>query len=186
MRRGFIGIVLGAVLAASFPASAKEVAGVTLPDTLTIGSTTLKLNGAGLRKKAMFKVYVGGLYLETPSKDATAILESNKSKAVRMHFLRDLSKEQLTDAFKEGFEANAKERATAQQANVDKFLALFADVKEGEELTFSYAPGTGTTILKGDQPIGVIAGKDFADALYAVWLGPVPPTEDLKKGMLGL
>jgi hypothetical protein len=186
MRKRFIGIVLGAALSASFVASAKEIAGVTLPDTLMIGSTALKLNGAGLRKKAMFKVYVGGLYLETPSKDAAAILASNKSKAVRMHFLRDLSKEQLTDAFKEGFEANAKEKATAQQGNVDKFLGWVTDVKEGEELTFSYAPGTGTTVLKGDQPIGVIAGKDFADALYAVWLGPVPPTEDLKNGMLGL
>ena len=55
-------------------AAAKELAGATMPDTLTVAGKTLKLNGMGLRKKAIFKVYVGGLYLEAPSKDAAAIL----------------------------------------------------------------------------------------------------------------
>jgi hypothetical protein len=102
-----------------------------------------------------------------------------------MHFLRGLSKDQLTSAFKEGFEANAKEKAAAQKVNIDKFLAMISDVKEGEELTFSYVPGAGTTVSNGDRQTGVIEGKDFSEVLYAVWLGPVPPTEELKKGMLG-
>ncbi len=41
------------------PAAAKELAGVNMPDTVSIGGKTLKLNGLGLRKKAIFKVYVG-------------------------------------------------------------------------------------------------------------------------------
>ena len=45
------------------------------------GERTLKLNGLGLRKKAVFKVYVGGLYLESPSKNAGAILGSDQAKA---------------------------------------------------------------------------------------------------------
>ena len=185
MMRRFIVATLAVVLAASLSASAKELADVTMPDTLSAGGKTLQLNGLGLRKKAMFKVYVGALYLETPSKDAAAILGSTQAKVVRMHFLRDLSKEQLTDAFKEGFEANAKEKAAAQKSNIDRFLAMLSAVKQGEEIGFSYVPGTGTTVTKGDQSVGVIEGKDFGDMLYAVWLGPVPPTEDLKKGMLG-
>jgi hypothetical protein len=28
-------------------------------------------------------------------------------------------------------------------------------------------------------------GKAFADALLAVWLGPKPPSEELKAGLLG-
>lgn len=181
-----VGVVLAGVLLMSPLASAKDLAGVTMPDMLSAGTKTLRLNGVGLRKKAMFKVYVAGLYLETPNKDAAAILGADQAKAVRMHFLRDLSREQLTDAFNEGFEANAKEKAAAQKTNIDKFLAMLSAAKEAEELTFSYIPGTGTTVLKGDQPAGVIAGRDFADLLYAVWLGPVPPTEDLKRGLLGM
>ncbi len=72
-------------------ALASELAGITLPDTLKAGDKTLKLNGLGLRKKAVFKVYVGGLYLESLSKDASAIVASDQAKAIRMHFLRDLS-----------------------------------------------------------------------------------------------
>lgn len=165
-------------------ALAGELAGVTLPDTLKAGEKTLKLNGLGLRKKAMFKVYVGGLYLESPSKDAGAILMADQAKAIRMHFLRDLTKAQLVEAFQEGFEANVKDRAP-QKAAFDRMLALVPDVKEGSTLTFAYLPGKGTTLSAGNKELGVFEGKGFADAVFAIWLGPKPPSEDLKKGMLG-
>src|SRR5262252_7124110 len=71
-----------ALLPLNLPARAAELAGATLPDTLAAGDKTLKLNGLGLRKKAVFKVYVGGLYLESPSKDASAILAADQAKAI--------------------------------------------------------------------------------------------------------
>ncbi len=165
-------------------ALAAELAGAKLPDTLSAGDKTLKLNGLGLRKKAMFKVYVGGLYLESPSKEAGTILAADKGKAIRMHFLRDLTKAQLVEAFQEGFEANAKDKA-GQKAAFDKMLVLVPDVKEGETLTFTYVPGKGTTLRVGDKDLGAFEGKGFADAVFSIWLGPKPPSEDLKKGMLG-
>jgi len=186
-RTSFI-VAAGAValsFAASPPLAARELAGVNLPDTLSAGDKALKLNGIGLRKKAIFKVYVGGLYLEAPSKDAAAILAADAPKAVRMHFLRDLKKSQLTDGFSEGFEANAKEKAAAQKASLDRMLALVPDVKEGETLSFVYVPGKGTTLFSGDKALGTFEGKDFADVIFLLWLGPKPPSEDLKKGMLG-
>jgi len=174
-----------ASLAPARPAAAKELAGVTMPDTLSVGEKTLKLNGLGLRKKAIFKVYVGGLYLEAPSKDAGAILAADATKAVRMTFLRDVSSSQLKDAFIEGFENNAKEKAAAQKSAIDKLYGLLPDMKETQSLSFQYVPGKGTTVFHGDKALGTIEGKDFADALFSLWLGPKPPSEDLKKGMLG-
>ena len=165
-------------------ALAGELEGATLADTLTAGEKTLKLNGLGLRRKAMFKVYVGGLYLESPSKDAGAILASDQAKAIRLHFLRDLTKGQLVEAFQEGFEANAKDKA-AQKAAFDKMLALVPDVKAGSALMFTYLPGKGTTLQVGNKELGVFDGKGFADAVFSIWLGSKPPSEDLKKGMLG-
>ena len=32
--------------------------------------------------------------------------------------------------------------------------------------------------------IGATKGKEFADVIFALWLGPKPPSDDLKKGML--
>jgi hypothetical protein len=188
MKRATLFVLAAAALAAAVPcrpAAAKELAGVNMPDTLSVGDKTLKLNGVGLRKKAIFKVYVGGLYLETPSKDAAAILASDEAKAVRMTFLRDVSKSQLKDAFADGFEANAKEKAASQKAAIEKLYGLLVDMKETQTLSFSYLPGKGTTVAVGDKALGVIEGKEFAEALFALWLGPKPPSEDLKKGMLG-
>jgi hypothetical protein len=101
-----------------------------------------------------------------------------------MHFLRDLTKAQLVEAFQEGFEANVKDRAP-QKAAFDKMLTLVPDVKEGSTLTFTYVPGKGTTLSAGRNELGVFEGKGFADAVFAIWLGTKPPTEDLKKGLLG-
>ena len=191
MKRSIGGIVsltviltMSLVLISGTATRAGELAGATLPDTLKAGEKTVKLNGLGLRKKAMFKVYVGGLYLESPSKDASAILASDQAKVIRMHFLRDLSKAQLVEAFQEGFEANAKDKA-GQKAAFDKMLALVPDVKEGSTMTFTYQPGKGTTLSAASGELGVFPGKGFADAVFSIWLGPKPPSDDLKKGMLG-
>ncbi len=166
-------------------ALAGELAGATLPDTLKSGDLTLKLNGLGLRKKSVFKVYVGGLYLESPSKDAGAILAADQAKAIRMHFLRDLTKAQLVEALQSGFEGNAKDK-TGQKAAFDKMLALIPDVKEGDTVTFTYLPGKGTMLQVGNKELGAFGGKGFSDAVFSIFLGPKPPTEDLKKGMLGM
>jgi len=184
--RGPIRVVTLAILMASLamPASAAQLAGVTMPDTLAAGDKTLKLNGLGLRKKAIFKVYVGGLYLESPSKDACSILVTDQAKAIRMQFLRDLTKAQLVEAFQEGFDANAQDKV-GQKAAFDKMLALVPDVKEGETMTVTYLPAKGTTLRVGDKGLGSFEGKGFADAVFSIWLGPTPPSEDLKNGMLG-
>lgn len=182
---GLAAVLIGSAgSAVGTAALAGELAGATLPDTLKAGEKTLKLNGLGLRKKAVFKVYVGGLYLESPSKDAAAILSADQAKAIRMHFLRDLTKAQLVEAFQEGFDANVKDRAS-QKAAFDRMLALVPDVKEGSTLTFTYLPGKGTALSAGSKELGVFEGKGFADAVFAIWLGPKPPSEDLKKGLLG-
>jgi len=46
-------------------------------------------------------------------------------------------------------------------------------------------PGKGTVVTAKGTEKGTIEGKDFADALFAVWLGPNPVQEDLKKALLG-
>jgi hypothetical protein len=64
-------------------------------------------------------------------------------------------------------------------------LGLIPDVKEGQTLTFTYLPGKGTTLQVGNKELGSLEGKGFADAVFSIWLGPKPPSEDLKQGLLG-
>ena len=174
-----------AVLAVSMPALGRELSGVTMPDTMTVGEKTLKLNGMGLRKKAIFKVYVGGLYLEAPSKDAAAILAADSARSIRMQYVRNVDKSSITEAFTDGFQNNAKELAAKQKAVIDKMIASVPDLKDGQTMSFTYVPGKGTTLTHEGKELFSAEGKDFADAVFLLWLGAKPPSEDLKKGLLG-
>lgn len=168
----------------ALPALAGELKGVKMPDTLKVSDAELKLNGMGLRKKAMFKVYVAGLYLAEKQKDPSKIIAADAPRAVRMHLMRDLEKSKITEAIIEGFKNNSSADLPKLQDRLDKFNAVIPDLKENDELDITYTPGKGTRVKSGDKEY-VAPGKDFADALFLVWLGKKPADEDLKEGMLG-
>jgi len=186
MTRQWIACAVLALVAV--PAAAMELAGVTLPDTTTVNGTTLTLNGMGLRTKTMLKVkvYVAGLYLATPSHDAAAIIAADEPKQVVMHFLyKKVEKDKLTEAWREGFANNSAATLPALKVRLDEFSALWPDMASGERAVITYLPGTGTRLELNGKEAGVIPGKDFADALFAVWLGPKPADSGLKEGVLG-
>jgi hypothetical protein len=177
---------LALCLATPAPALAAKIAGVEFPDTVDAGGQALKLNGVGLRKKFIIKVYAGGLYLGEPSKDAAAIVAADAPKRVRMVFLRDVSKKQVMDAYREGFEKNSGGPGLKDlEVKLERIgPAIPAELKEGAEMTVTYVPGEGTTVASAAGKV-TVDGKEFADALFKNWLGGSPADEDLKKGMLG-
>ena len=144
------------------PALARELNGVKMPDTVTVEGKSLALNGMGLRRKFVFKVYVAGLYVEHPSQDAVALVASEQVKRVQMSMLRTLGKEKIVEAIKDGFERNAKAQLPALQERLEKFTARIPDAKEGDQLIITYVPGKGT-VVEGKGEEVVVPGKDFAD-----------------------
>jgi chalcone isomerase-like protein len=179
-------LAVAAVLLAAFAAPAKEVKGVQVPDTVTAGGKTLQLNGAGVRKFIILGVYVGALYLEEPSHDPSAILGKDAVRSVELHMLMDLGKDRIFGAIREGFEKNSKDKLPALKDRLDELLAQMPEkVTKGQVLRLTYVPGKGTTVT-GEGKETMIEGKDFADALFSVWLGAHPVDDGLKKGMLGL
>ncbi|HZH02162.1 MAG TPA: chalcone isomerase family protein [Myxococcaceae bacterium] len=173
-----------ALFAPSAPALAKEVSGITLPESATVAGKPVVLNGAGVRKKFVFKVYVAGLYVETPSRDEAMLLSSDQVKQIQLWMLRDLDRKQIVEAIRKGFERNARARMPALQARLDQFTAKIPDVKKGSQLVITYQPGVGTQVSGAGESTSV-PGKDFADALLSVWLGDEPVDGGLKKGLLG-
>jgi len=165
--------------------SALEVAGVTLPDTATVEGKTLKLNGAGLRTKMVFKVYVAGLYLETPTKDAATVISSDQVKRMHLSILRSLDSSKITEAISEGFEKNSKGELPALKARLDRLNSMIPNVEKGDQILLTYVPGRGTVVSAKNVEKGVIEGKDFSDALFSVWLGATPVQPDLKKALTG-
>lgn len=178
-------ILLASLLAMAIPTFAREVSGVKMVDTITVNGKQLSLNGMGLRSKAMFKVYVAGLYAEKISRNATEVISSDQTKQVRLVMLRDLSKSKISEAVLEGFASNSKAQMPKLKQRLDQFIAQIPTMKEGEHLVITYNPGKGTTLASPAGDRITVPGKDFADALFSVWLGAKPVDGKLKQGMLG-
>lgn len=181
----FLLVFLSAALATPSPATAASLAGVTLPDSTTIGEKTLVLNGLGLREATFFKVdvYVAGLYLEQKSTDAGAIVASEGVKLLDMKFVRDVDKDKLTEAWIEGFQKNSIGYGRLKD-RVAKLNTFMSDVSENETMRFVFNKDSVEVFIR-DENKGSIEGRDFVEGMLAVWLGKHPPNEELKQGLLG-
>jgi hypothetical protein len=178
-------LALALALGPGATAHAREVAGVNLGDTAALAGKTLQLNGAGLRSKLFIKVYVGALYLEQKSSDPAAILAADQAWLVSMTFKRDVEKEKIIGAFKEGFENNSKAGLPGLLEGLARFDGVLKDLKSGDVMVITYVPGQGSTLVAPGGGAVTVEGKPFADALLRNWLGDKPADGDLKKGMLG-
>ena len=182
-----LGLILGTALAHPATATAGEKAGVTMPDTLSVGKTRLVLNGMGLREATFFKVdvYVAGLYLESPSSDATSIIRSKQTKILVLKFVRNVGRSDILKAWHEGFQHNAVIALPLIQREMDQLDAWTPKFKKGDTLRFIYQPDKGVQVDINYARKGTLKGEHFAQSLFAIWLGKHPPTSALKSGMLG-
>ena len=167
------------------PAVAATLSGVTVSDSASVAGKDLVLNGVGARKKYMFTIYVGALYLPAKTTNAKTAIEQDVPKKLVMHFVYSggVTKQQLVDTFNEGIAKQAN--GAAVKPRWEQLYGMLADVGTGDEIVFDYTPGTGTVVTVKGQKKGTIAGKDFMVSLYTVYLGDNPPTAALKSGMLG-
>jgi hypothetical protein len=179
-------ILAAALTLVTVSAGAATLAGVKIDDTSTVGTQNLVLNGAALRKKFVIKVYVGALYLPAKQSNAAAILAADAPRRQVMHFLYDVDKEKMSEAWEEGLAANTP-NASAEVKTAFKTLGTWMeDMKEGQTIVLTYAPGTGTTVEVAGKNKGTLGGKAVADAVLNTWIGPKPgPGADFKKGVLG-
>lgn len=166
-------------------AGAATVGGVDVPDSAQVANTNLVLNGAGLRKKFFIKVYVGALYVAQKNTDAAALLAAPGPDRVLMHMIYAVDKGQFADAWHEDFKNNNPQNYAALQADIAQFIGYFGDSRKDDIIIMDYVPGQGTLVTWNGTLRGTIAGEEFHKALLNVFLGPNPPTGDLKDGMLG-
>jgi hypothetical protein len=180
-------MVVFLALCLGVPALAAEVGGVKLDDRASVGGQELVLNGAGIRTKAFFKVYVASLYVPQKAGELAAVL-AKAPRRIQMNLLRNLTADQLVDALVEGLnDNNSPAEMAAVKAQVDQLVAImkaFKDVKEKDVVTLDFVDG-GTKIALNGEARGAIPGEAFNRSLTRIWLGDKPVQSDLKKAMLG-
>lgn len=184
--------LLAAMMLLQLPAavSAADVAGIRIDDRARVAQSDLQLNGAGVRTKFVFKVYVAALYLPERKSSTAEILALSGPKRVSMRLVRDLSAEQLVEALEEGIRDNTSPaELEALSSRLAELKAIMLEVKQGREgdlMTLDFLPGTGTQVAMNGIVRGkAIAGDDFYRALLRIWLGDNPISKDLKKALLG-
>lgn len=174
-----------ALLGAS--AVAAELAGVTLEDRTSVGGRELVRNGAGVRTRAIFKVYVASLYVPAKADTLAGVL-AQKPRRVRLDLVRNLSAAQLVDALLDGLRSNTPEAELASiRPQVDQLVAIMTslgDVREGNAVTLDFVDGETRVALNGELR-GIVPGEAINQALLRIWLGERPVQVDLKKAMLG-
>lgn len=170
-------------------ASALQIKGVKIPEQITQKATQQKLvlNGAGVRDKFIFDIYVAALYLPGHSASAEQILADGASRRVVMHFLyKKIKKEKMRSAWREGFENNLDPGAfSALKPEIDAFNAAFGETLEGDVVIIDFLSDETTRVrINGAEKVRIM-GAEFQRALLSIWLGESPVDGGLKRAMLG-
>jgi hypothetical protein len=179
------------LLALSLPAlAAIEVAGVKFDDKAKVGAGDTVINGAGMRKRAFFKIYAIGLYLPQKASAASDAINAKGAKRIAIVTLRDLTAEQFVDALIEALKNNHDEAALkALQPKIDQFRTTMLGIGNAPEksvVNLDWLPDAGTRLtFNGAVKGSDIAGEDFYRALLRIWLGDKPAQDDLKEHLLG-
>ncbi len=184
MKKTFLIILIMTFVFTSFAWSLK-VGGKILPDNITAGDNELTINGAGLRKKVIIKVYACALYLMEKESDAKAIIKADKPIAVKMHFIyKAVDPEKLIEAWNTGF---GKSDISNLQEEIKTFNSYFTkDALKDDVYDIIYVPEVGTSVYMNNELKGTIPGLEFKKAVYSIWLGEQTELPKLKKAMLGM
>jgi hypothetical protein len=100
-------------------------------------------------------------------------------KQLTLKFVRNVTKDQIQDAFRE-----ALVQSGANSAQMEAFLAYFGDTNSGQDYVLRWEPGgvLKTTVVGQERP--AIADKNFAAAVFAIWLGDKPIQASIKKDLV--
>ncbi|PKV50766.1 chalcone isomerase-like protein [Aquimarina sp. MAR_2010_214] len=183
-----ITLVLVALISLTTATAQIRIGKAILPYEENFGDADLKLNGAGMRKVLWIDMYAGGLYLGKKNKDPKAILDANETMAIKLNIVSGfVTQKKMIKAVKDGFVKATFGNTKALNGRINKFINFFSEpIVKNDIFDLVYIKDKGVTAFKNGKKLGEIEGRDFKYALFKIWLGDEPASEEIKMGMLGL
>jgi hypothetical protein len=163
---------------------ARDPAGGTMPEIIKDNGKVLALNGTGIGTKILVHVYAIGLYLERKTTDARTAITTDQAKRIALVMLRNVTREQFVEAVERGMVRNSGVPMAKLRSRLDLLERALPALEKGDMLDFTYLPAVGT-VVRGQGRELKIPGKDFAEALFSVWLGPHADSGSLRDKLLG-
>lgn len=175
--------------AGSLPAFAADIGGIKFPDTVTVAGQELKLNGAGVRTKLVFKVYALGFYLQDKKTTVADVLSASGPRRIRIMPMRDLTSDDFGMAFMKGLNDNVspeeRTKLLPQTKAFGEMFAQFPGLKKGDELIVDWTPGVGSQAVLNGKKVGeVLPDLAFYNAIMRIWIGNKPADNALKPLLL--
>ena len=161
-----------------------QVAGVSFPGVYQTVGTDLPMRGGALLRFIFFKAYAGALYMPADI-DHSQVLEA-VPRRLELSYFHAISAEDFAKATRKKMAENvSKADMIILSERLERFNALYRDVQPGDRYALTYLPDQGTELSLNGQRLGLIAGDDFAAAVFSIWLGPQPIDRSFKKALLG-
>lgn len=163
---------------------AAEIEGVLFQDKIIKENVEFQLRAVALQLYMLFfRGFVGALYLPTRISPADAM--GDVSKHLVLEYFHDIKKEDFQESTTAIIKKNVSEASYQTiEDRVQKFNALYRDVKSGERYSLTYIQGKGNTLALNRMPLGTIPGHDFAFAVFSIWLGENPIDERFRDALL--
>lgn len=183
-------LAAAASLAFATAASAQvTLAGAKFSREASVGGQTLLLNGAGIRYKAIFKVYAMALYTPKTVRTNQQVLDPKLAKRLQLVALRDVGGDEFGRLFARAIEENATRDEFAKSIGaVVRMGEIFAEQKQftkGDVVYLDYVPGSGLALIVKGKQQELFREPQFSSIMYKIWFGAHPPDTALQKALLG-
>jgi hypothetical protein len=183
-------LVFAFCVGATAMAATIDIAGVKVEDSVTVAGTKLQLNGAGIRYKGPFKVYVAELYTSKKVTSLDELVAAPGPKRLTLVMTRDIEAGPFGKLLTRGMEDNnPKSEMSKLIPGLMKMSEIFSANKNfapGETILLDWIPGTGLVIFaRGKVQAEPFKETEFFKALMGIWLGPAPAYWKLKENLLG-
>lgn len=177
-------------LGAGAMAATIDIAGVKVEDSATVAGTKLQLNGAGIRYKGPFKVYVAQLYTTKKITSLDELMAAPGPKRLTLVMTREIEAGPFGKLLTRGMEDNnPKSEMSKLIPGLMKMSDIFTANKNfvpGDTIFMDWIPGTGLVIFaRGKVQAEPFKEPEFFKALMGIWLGPQPAYWKLKDNLLG-
>ncbi|MBA3939354.1 MAG: chalcone isomerase family protein [Planctomycetes bacterium] len=151
--------------------SAAQIDGQDFADTLTADGQPFALHGVGhLIYRAFFTAYCSALYLAPGG--AVADVLKDVPKRLELHYFYAIDAGDFVKATNATIGDNISAATLAAiRPQVDALNKLYVDIKAGDRYALTYVPKTGTELSRNGTALGTVPGADFAQALFAIWVG---------------
>lgn len=147
---------------------------------------TLPLRGTGLLKYLLFiDAYVAAFYLQEEVRAQDAL--GDVPKRLEIQYFQAIKAKDFAASTSKFIADNQDPETVARlQPKIEEINNLYVDVKPGDRYALTYTPGKGTGLSLNGVTRGIIPGREFAAAIFSIWLGSKPIDKELKKQLLGV